>query len=420
MTIETVELQAGRIVLADAFDVEAAINLKHLVQQYKAERQDLKESLSDLAGKSFPDKEARLAAANWALNILSDAREHAAKAGNSAVAEVVMGDMEEKAGNYDKAIAHFQKAASISPSSPPCVLRPIEIMIKKGDVDAAFAQIEKMRLEFSDRPLLHYLEGLCRENQGDYEEAIECYLNATELDPNHAESLFAAGRLCDLRGMEEEAKNFYKKIGPSGESVYTNACLNLSLIYEDEGDFDNAIACTQNVLRKQPNNNRAKLFLSDAQASYTMYYSPEETKQSERLEAVLRVPVSDFELSVRSRNCLANMDINSLGDLVKKTESEMLAYKNFGETSLREIKEMLVSRGLRLGMMREDAATRAAMERARSSASQELLSKSIGEMELGVRARKCMINLGIHTIADLCDRSEAELANAKNFGRVSL
>ncbi len=151
-----------------------------------------------------------------------------------------------------------------------------------------------------------------------------------------------------------------------------------------------------------------------------MYYSPEETKQSERMEAILRVPVSDFELSVRSRNCLSSMNIMCLGDLIKRTEAEMLAYKNFGETSLREIKEMLAAKGLRLGMMREDAATRQVMERQRKNASAEILSKSIDELELGVRSRKCMETLGIASIGDLVSKSEADLAGARNFGRVSL
>jgi DNA-directed RNA polymerase subunit alpha len=105
---------------------------------------------------------------------------------------------------------------------------------------------------------------------------------------------------------------------------------------------------------------------------------------------------------------------------VKKTESEMLSYKNFGETSLREIKEMLSSRGLRLGMFREDAATRAAHERARKGQNRELLAKPIDELELGVRSRKCMDMLNVSTIGDLVAMSEAELAGVKNFGRVSL
>ena len=69
------------------------------------------------------------------------------------------------------------------------------------------------------------------------------------------------------------------------------------------------------------------------------------------MSQVLGIPVSDFELSVRSRNCLQKMGINTLGDLARCSEQDLLASKNFGETSLVEIREMLASKGLRLGQL---------------------------------------------------------------------
>jgi DNA-directed RNA polymerase subunit alpha len=60
--------------------------------------------------------------------------------------------------------------------------------------------------------------------------------------------------------------------------------------------------------------------------------------------------VEELELSVRSYNCLKNASIKTIGDLVQKTEQEMLRTKNFGRKSLNEIKEILNGMGLRLGM----------------------------------------------------------------------
>ena len=60
--------------------------------------------------------------------------------------------------------------------------------------------------------------------------------------------------------------------------------------------------------------------------------------------------VDDLELSVRSMNCLKNDNIVYIGDLVRKTESEMLRTPNFGRKSLNEIKEVLAQMGLYLGM----------------------------------------------------------------------
>src|SRR5262249_45885946 len=60
--------------------------------------------------------------------------------------------------------------------------------------------------------------------------------------------------------------------------------------------------------------------------------------------------VEELELSVRSYNCLKNANIQTIGELVQKTEAEMLRTKNFGRKSLNEIKEILGGMGLSLGM----------------------------------------------------------------------
>jgi len=65
---------------------------------------------------------------------------------------------------------------------------------------------------------------------------------------------------------------------------------------------------------------------------------------------ILTRSVEEMELSVRSYNCLKNANIQTLGDLIQKTESEMLRTKNFGRKSLNEIREILTSMGLTFGM----------------------------------------------------------------------
>ena len=82
---------------------------------------------------------------------------------------------------------------------------------------------------------------------------------------------------------------------------------------------------------------------------------PEQTEEiSERgmdkMNEVLNRSVEELELSVRSYNCLKNANIQSIGELVQKTEAEMLRTKNFGRKSLNEIKEILANMGLSLGM----------------------------------------------------------------------
>ena len=73
-------------------------------------------------------------------------------------------------------------------------------------------------------------------------------------------------------------------------------------------------------------------------------------REEERLNENLSRSVDELELSVRSYNCLKNANIRTIGELVQKTEGEMLKTKNFGRKSLNEIKEILSSMGLSLGM----------------------------------------------------------------------
>lgn len=76
----------------------------------------------------------------------------------------------------------------------------------------------------------------------------------------------------------------------------------------------------------------------------------EKDEEKERLVEQLKRSVDELELSVRSHNCLKNAEIRSIGELVQKTESEILKTKNFGRKSLNEIKEILQQMGLTLGM----------------------------------------------------------------------
>ena len=79
----------------------------------------------------------------------------------------------------------------------------------------------------------------------------------------------------------------------------------------------------------------------------------EDKDSGETLSPNLFRPVDELELSVRSANCLRNANIRFIGELVQRTEQEMLKTKNFGRKSLKEIKEVLAGMGLSLGMKLE-------------------------------------------------------------------
>jgi DNA-directed RNA polymerase subunit alpha len=80
-----------------------------------------------------------------------------------------------------------------------------------------------------------------------------------------------------------------------------------------------------------------------------------------RMAEMLAKPIEELDLSVRSANCLKNANIRTLGDLVQRTEREMLSTKNFGRKSLDEIKDVLASLGLSFGMSRVPVGSRSDM-----------------------------------------------------------
>jgi DNA-directed RNA polymerase subunit alpha len=76
--------------------------------------------------------------------------------------------------------------------------------------------------------------------------------------------------------------------------------------------------------------------------------------QASGVDPVLLRPIDDLELTVRSANCLKAESIYYIGDLIQKTEVELLKTPNLGKKSLTEIKEVLAQRGLSLGMKLEN------------------------------------------------------------------
>ena len=90
---------------------------------------------------------------------------------------------------------------------------------------------------------------------------------------------------------------------------------------------------------------------------------PVEEEPKKQLNENLFRRIEEIELSVRSANCLENADIKYIGELVQKTEAEMLRTKNFGRKSLNEIKEILSEMGLGLGLKLEDYPSREELDR---------------------------------------------------------
>jgi hypothetical protein len=128
--------------------------------------------------------------------------------------------------------------------------------------------------------------------------------------------------------------------------------------------------------------------------------------------------VEQLELSIRSSNCLRNDDIVYLGELVTKTEEELLSAPNFGRKSLNEIREVLIRMNLQFGMKipgwpltdRNDI----------SSMFPDVIFMRVEELEVSVRSFNCLRNDEIVYVGELVQKSEAEMLRVPNYGRKSL
>jgi DNA-directed RNA polymerase subunit alpha len=268
----------------------------------------------------------------------------------------------------------------------------------------------------------YFKRGIDAEKEGNHERAIEFYERALNENPDHESACFALAVLYDRRAEDAKAIELYERICTS-PPVHLNALLNLAVLYEDNNHYDEAHRCLDAVLKTNPNHERARMYMKDVESARSMYYD-EDDRRAGSQNRVLEIPITDFELSVRSRNCLKKMNIRSLGDLLKTTEQELLSYKNFGETSLNEIKALLAQKGLRLGQAVDGEKPTGFTSRpaavAVDNVSPEILQKTVADLELSVRSRKALQRLNINTLADLAARTEAELLGCKNFGQTSL
>ena len=108
---------------------------------------------------------------------------------------------------------------------------------------------------------------------------------------------------------------------------------------------EEAVAHAAKILKDQ-----LSIFITFEEEEETEISYPEDEEEKEALNENLLRSVDELELSVRSANCLKHANIKLIGDLVQKTEAEILATKNFGRKSLNEIKDILSEMGLSLGM----------------------------------------------------------------------
>ncbi|MFO1094991.1 MAG: DNA-directed RNA polymerase subunit alpha C-terminal domain-containing protein [Planctomycetaceae bacterium] len=323
-------------------------------------------------------------------------------------------------GEHEKSAKEFEEGGKLGFSPIECTLRRAGELRQLGKLDEAEKLIRSTGGEGARMAEYCFQMGCVMFDRADTFGAIEYFERAVDMDPHHSRALFSLAFQNALHGNDDDAIQLYERC-LAKPPFYLGALLNLGLLYEDRENYPAAQYCFERVLQQDPTNERARLYMKDIEATSDMYYDEESLKQQQRLEHLLNRPVTDFELSVRSRNCLSGMNIRSLGDLTRISEQELLSGKNFGETSLNEVRELMRTHGLTIGQnLHEKGREPAVTFRDMSPQEQQLLGTPVAELNLSVRSRKCMARLGIVAVAELVQRTPDELLSAKNFGVTSL
>ena len=369
-----------------------------------------------------PAASARLGVCYYLLGKYKLAIETLNNADGGALTHFFLGRAYLSLDQFDNALRAYESAEKAGYNRDEVALAKAEALRYTGDPAAALQVLDALSGAVEQTAeYLYQRSATVSALGGNSSEVVALLERAVDADDTHAGALFGLALENDRHGIDDYARQLYEKASTQFPA-HVGTLLNLGLLYEDSDQFERARQCYQRVLDVFPAHERARLFYKDADASRDMYYDEEARRRQDRLAQVLSIPVTDFELSVRSRNCLQKMGIMTLGDLTETTEQDLLASKNFGETSLVEIREMLTSKGLELGQF---AATKWQEEpsyhaEALCEDERALLDRPISELNLSVRARKCMVRLGLTTIGELLRRTGDDLLECKNFGVTSL
>ncbi|MCC6124264.1 MAG: tetratricopeptide repeat protein [Pirellulales bacterium] len=422
---QVVEFDLKRVVLLnDTFGPRDVQQMQEAIARDFAQYAVLRDAANELQVKNeepTPASNVRLGVCMYLLGRYYRAIEVLRQADGGAMARYYLAKSHFAREEFDAALDEYAAAEKAGYDLGECALGKAAALRYANRPQESLAVLDRLSGAIEQTAEYLYQRGASVSAiGGNPTEVIALFERAVEVDRNHPGALFGLAMENDRRGNDDLAMELYKR-SVGRFPAHVGSLLNLGLLYEDRDQYDKAAQCYQRVLDVYPDHKRAALFFKDTESSHDQFYDEDAQRKHDRMGQVLSIPVTDFELSVRSRNCLQKMGIMTLGDLCKCTEQDLLASKNFGETSLTEIKEMLNTKGLRLGLYATDKPMIETFEPETLTADEQaMLSRPISELNLSVRARKCMIRLGINVMAELLRRTGDDLLECKNFGVTSL
>ncbi len=399
--------------------------IRHLLNSDFSQVSRLRDAVGELEVREdrTPAMSVRLGLGLYLLGNLPSAIQVLSNADGSALSLYYLGRAYMASRQFDKAMEKYQEAKSAGYDADQCAIAVAEAYRVSGDVQKAMDLLDQLFGPVEQTAEYLYQRGATvAAVGGNPTEVVALYERAVEANPRHPGALFGLALENDRRGNDVIAIELYQR-STQCFPAHVGALINLGVLYEDREEYQRATHCYERVLASYPDHPRARLFQKDAaEAADGVQVDPLLSKLGEQMEVVLNTPVTEFEMSVRARNCLRAMGIRTLGDLTRVTEQELLSSKNFGETSLDEIREIMVAKGLKLGQNANQRVEQDAVVDTSnlSPDEQALLSRPISELELSVRARKCMVRLGLTSIGELIRKTGDDLLECKNFGVTSL
>jgi len=399
-------------------DIHCRVDLRTQLEQLLAEFDGVARKLS-----SENKAAVRRGEALWLLGRDEEAIQVLKPARASRNRSYILGLCFLEEGRPSEAIGPLKEAMEADDSSALISNACCEAKILSGSFDEAESHVGRLLKKKEPGADAWYLKGLLADIQGHHDEAQSGYEKALEVEQGHAKSLFRLAYLMDLRGEDAGALEHYEQLRKL-RPMHLNTMMNLGVLYEDRGDYERAAQCFQSVLDYFPGNKRAQLYLRDAEASKTMFYDEEAARRDAKLQQVLGQPVAEISFSPRVRNALQKLNVTTLGELVGRSEEEMLSLPNFGRTSLKEVKEFLSTKGLTLAFGSRPAGAAEGEEEVAAAepgiSGTEILQKNLSDIEWSGRIRKVFEKLELVTIQDLLQKTEKDLLKSKNLGQTSI
>ncbi|MGL6095188.1 MAG: tetratricopeptide repeat protein, partial [Fimbriiglobus sp.] len=254
----------------------------------------LNKRLGAAAGPQQKKLHLKVGVVQFYLGRMADAVEHF-KQSEGPLAAFFLGRAHALRGEFDDALKAFEKAEKSGYAAQQVQLQRAGALRQQGHLGEAKQLLAKLKDMAAHNAEYHFQEGGIAEAEGDTPRAARSYERAVELDPSQTAALFRLGFLNDLAGNDNDAMTYYEK-SLRHPPVAKGILYNLGVLYEDHAMYDKAADCYRRLAKSDPTDERAKLFVKDAEASIGQFYSPEDEQVSVQFRQILEVPITDFEL----------------------------------------------------------------------------------------------------------------------------